>query len=42
MLEHGPVELNRSIPLVPANAGIQGQGKKDLDSRLRGNERIML
>jgi hypothetical protein len=28
-----------SIPLIPAKAGIQGQGKKDLDSRVRGNER---
>jgi fatty-acyl-CoA synthase len=26
-------------PLVPAKAGTQGNGKKDLDSRLRGNER---
>jgi pyruvate/2-oxoglutarate dehydrogenase complex dihydrolipoamide acyltransferase (E2) component len=26
-------------PLVPAKAGTQGQGKKELDSRLRGNER---
>jgi pyruvate dehydrogenase E2 component (dihydrolipoamide acetyltransferase) len=26
-------------PLVPAKAGVQGQTKKDLDSRLRGNER---
>src|SRR6476659_10680623 len=26
-------------PLVPAKAGTQGQVKKELDSRLRGNER---
>jgi hypothetical protein len=31
-----------SIPLIPAEAGIQGQGKQDLDSRVRGNERNML
>jgi hypothetical protein len=41
-LKHGPAELNRSIPLAPAKAGVQGQGKKDLDSRVRGNERNML
>jgi pyruvate dehydrogenase E2 component (dihydrolipoamide acetyltransferase) len=28
-----------SPPLIPAKAGIQDQGKKDLDSRFRGNER---
>jgi pyruvate/2-oxoglutarate dehydrogenase complex dihydrolipoamide acyltransferase (E2) component len=28
-----------SPPLIPAKAGIQSQGKKELDSRLRGNER---
>jgi general secretion pathway protein I len=27
------------LPLVPAKAGTQGQAKKELDSRLRGNER---
>jgi len=27
------------VPLVPAKAGTQGQAKKELDSRLRGNER---
>ena len=27
-------------PLVPAKAGTYGQGKKELDSRLRGNERM--
>ena len=26
-------------PLTPAKAGVQGQAKKELDSRLRGNER---
>jgi hypothetical protein len=26
-------------PLIPAKAGIQGQEKKELDSRVRGNER---
>jgi hypothetical protein len=26
-------------PLVPAKAGTQSQDKKELDSRLRGNER---
>jgi pyruvate dehydrogenase E2 component (dihydrolipoamide acetyltransferase) len=29
-----------SPPLVPAKAGTQSQGKKELDSRLRGNERV--
>jgi pyruvate dehydrogenase E2 component (dihydrolipoamide acetyltransferase) len=28
-----------SPPLTPAKAGVQGQEKKELDSRLRGNER---
>ncbi len=27
------------VSLVPARAGTQGQAKKELDSRLRGNER---
>jgi pyruvate dehydrogenase E2 component (dihydrolipoamide acetyltransferase) len=27
-------------PLTPAKAGVQNQGKKELDSRVRGNERI--
>src|ERR1700752_3116927 len=30
---------NPSTPLVPAKAGTQGPAKKELDSRLRGNER---
>jgi pyruvate dehydrogenase E2 component (dihydrolipoamide acetyltransferase) len=29
-------------PLTPAKAGVQGQAKKELDSGLRGNERIAL
>src|ERR1043165_2824329 len=29
----------RQTPLMPPNAGIQSQAKKELDSRLRGNER---
>src|SRR5205814_7482379 len=29
-----------SPPLVPAKAGTQSQEKKELDSRLRGNERV--
>jgi len=28
-----------SLPLVPAKAGTQSQARKELDSRLRGNER---
>jgi hypothetical protein len=27
------------MPLVPAKAGTQSQAEKELDSRLRGNER---
>jgi hypothetical protein len=30
---------DRFAPLVPAKAGTQGQKKKELDSRVRGNER---
>jgi hypothetical protein len=29
-------------PLIPANAGIQSQELRFLDSRVRGNERSML
>jgi hypothetical protein len=29
-------------PLVPAKAGTQSHEKKELDSRLRGNERSVL
>ena len=32
----------KSIALVPAKAGTQGQVKKELDSRLRGNERSVV
>jgi hypothetical protein len=31
--------LAHSIPFVPAKAGTQSQKKKELGSRLRGNER---
>src|SRR6267378_2169158 len=34
------VSLNKPhAPLTPAKAGVQSQDKKELDSRLRGNER---
>ena len=36
-LQAPPVQ---QIPLTPAKAGVQSQEKKELDSRLRGNERI--
>lgn len=29
----------KAIPLIPAKARTQGQKKKELDFRLRGNER---
>ena len=32
-------KVSPSPPLVPAKAGTQSQGKKELDSRVRGNER---
>jgi hypothetical protein len=46
LLIRGTIVLNPAAQLagrdIPAKAGIQGQGKKELDSRLRGNERNML
>jgi len=30
----------QQTPLTPAKAGVQGQEKKELDSRVRGNERV--
>jgi hypothetical protein len=41
-LLHGPVELHQYQSRSSPRKRIQGQEKKDLDSRVRGNERNML
>ncbi|MDP2412105.1 MAG: dihydrolipoamide acetyltransferase family protein [Pseudolabrys sp.] len=39
-VEAAPPKAAAQPPLVPAKAGTQGDEKKELDSRLRGNERV--